>query len=113
MTSETIASAVAPEQAATARSGADETGPAAWLLCRAGMCLCALPLEHVVEIMRVLPIETLSGAPRYVRGLCIIRGSPTPVVDAALLLGDVVIRPERLVAIRTGIRMVALAVEAV
>jgi purine-binding chemotaxis protein CheW len=114
MTSETIATAVAPEQvSATARRGADATGPASWLLCHAGMCLCALPLEHVVEIMRVLPIETLAGAPRYVRGLCIIRGLPTPVVDAALLIGDAVTRPQRLVTIRTGGRMVALAVRAV
>jgi purine-binding chemotaxis protein CheW len=115
MTSETIATAVAPERtpSATAKSGADETGPASWLLCRAGNCLCALPLEHVVEIMRVLPIEAISGAPRYVRGLCIIRGSPTPVVDTALLIGDAVTRPERLVTIRTGGRIVALAMEAV
>src|SRR5882724_11650691 len=120
MTSETITSAVAPERAPSAqvlttraKSDADETGPASWLLCRAGMCLCALPLEHVVEIMRVLPVETLSGAPPYVRGLCIIRGSPTPVVDTALLIGDAVTRAERLVTIRTGGRMIALAVEAV
>ena len=61
----------------------------------------------------MLPIEQLSGAPSYVRGLCIIRGSPVPVVDTGLLIGDQVTRPERLVAISIGGRSVALAVEAV
>ena len=61
----------------------------------------------------MLPIEQLSGAPSYVRGLCIIRGSPVPVVDTGLLIGDQVTRLERLVAISIGGRSVALAVEAV
>jgi purine-binding chemotaxis protein CheW len=72
-----------------------------------------MPLQHVVEIMRMLPIEQLSGAPHYVRGLCVIRGSPVPVVDTGLLIGEHATRPERLVAVRIGGRSVALAVEAV
>jgi purine-binding chemotaxis protein CheW len=72
-----------------------------------------MPLQDVLEVMRMLPIEQLSGAPSYVRGLCIIRGSPVPVVDTGLLIGDQVTRLERLVAISIGGRSVALAVEAV
>jgi len=83
------------------------------LLCRAGTHLCAVPLDNVIEIMRVLPIKAVSGAPRYVRGLCIIRGAPVPVVDAGLLVGDHAASPERLITIRTGSRTIALAVEAV
>jgi purine-binding chemotaxis protein CheW len=92
---------------------ADFSGLASWLVCRAGTHLCAMPLQDVLEVMRMLPIEQLSGAPSYVRGLCIIRGSPVPVVDTGLLIGDQVTRPERLVAISIGGRSVALAVEAV
>jgi purine-binding chemotaxis protein CheW len=92
---------------------ADFSDLASWLVCRAGTHLCAMPLQDVLEVMRMLPIEQLSGAPSYVRGLCIIRGSPVPVVDTGLLIGDQVTRPERLVAISIGGRSVALAVEAV
>ena len=92
---------------------ADSSGLASWLVCRAGTHLCAMPLQDVLEVMRMLPIEQLSGAPSYVRGLCIIRGSPVPVVDTGLLIGDQVTRLERLVAISIGGRSVALAVEAV
>jgi purine-binding chemotaxis protein CheW len=92
---------------------ADESGFASWLVCRAGTHLCAMALQHVAEVMRMLPIEPLAGAPHYVRGLCIIRGAPTPVVDTGSLMGDRATRPERLVAVKAGGRGVALAVEAV
>jgi purine-binding chemotaxis protein CheW len=81
-----------------------------WLICRAGRMLCALPIEHVLEIMRVLPINPLAGAPDYVRGVCIVRGSPAPVVDAGLVIGNVATEPTRLVAIRAAHRTIALAV---
>jgi purine-binding chemotaxis protein CheW len=96
--------------------GADcwpEFGRAAFLLCRAGPNFCALPLDHVSEIMRALPIETVAGAPRYLRGLSVIRGTPAPIVDAGLLLGERPSRAERLVAIKVAGRIVALAVDAV
>jgi purine-binding chemotaxis protein CheW len=83
------------------------------LLCRAGTHLCAIPIGQVIEIMRLLPIEAVSGAPRYVRGLCIIRGFAVPVVDTGLLVGDRATNCERLVTIRTGRRTIALAAEAV
>jgi purine-binding chemotaxis protein CheW len=90
-----------------------EIGRIPFVLCRAGANFCALPLDRVAEIMRALPIEAVAGAPRYVCGLSIIRGTPAPVVDIGLLLGDQPTRAERLVAIRVGNRTVALAVDAV
>jgi purine-binding chemotaxis protein CheW len=80
-----------------------------WLLCRIGPRLCALPLENVVEITRLLPIEPLARAPPFVLGLSLLRGAPVPVVHAGLLFGDGSIQPERLVAIRAGSRIVAVA----
>jgi hypothetical protein len=49
--------------------GGAHGGEAIWLLCRAGSFLCALRLADVVEIMRVLRIEPIAGAPPFVRGL--------------------------------------------
>ena len=67
----------------------------------------------MIEVLRVLPIEPVSGAPRYVLGLCIIRGSAVPVVDTGLLIGEETTKSERLITIRTGDRTIALAAEAV
>jgi purine-binding chemotaxis protein CheW len=102
---------VAPAGAIAA--GADASSRTPWLLCRAGTHLCAVPIGHVIEIMRVLPIEAISGAPSYVRGLCIMRGAPVPVVDIGLLVGDQPSRSGRLVAIRAGSRTIAFVVETV
>jgi purine-binding chemotaxis protein CheW len=90
-----------------------DIGRAAFLLCRAGSSFCALPLDRVAEIMRALPIEPMAGAPRYVCGLSIIRGTPAPVVDIGLLLGEQPTRADRLVAIKVADRIVALAVDSV
>jgi purine-binding chemotaxis protein CheW len=86
---------------------------AAWLLCRAGTQLCALPVEHVIEIMRGLPVEPVAGTPPYVRGLSVIRGAPVPVIDAGLLVGQRAIESARLVTIRVGTNTIALAVQSV
>lgn len=84
------------------------------LLCRARSRLCALPLHHLLETMRPLPIEPLAGMPPFVRGLSLIRGGPVPVVDVGVLLGaSEPPRPTRFVTLRTGDRRVALAVEGV
>jgi purine-binding chemotaxis protein CheW len=84
------------------------------LLCRVGPWLCALPLEHVLETMRPLPIESLPGSPPFVQGLSMIRGAPVPVVDAGALLnsGDPS-KPTRFVSVKAGHRQVVLAVEEV
>jgi purine-binding chemotaxis protein CheW len=57
------------------------------LVFRAGAHLAALAVEHVTEVMRPLPVEALAGAPPYVRGICVLRGRPAPVVDLGALLG--------------------------
>jgi purine-binding chemotaxis protein CheW len=84
-----------------------------FLLCRADARLCAIPLEHVVETMRFQPLQPLPDVPAYVRGLSIIRGEATPVVDVARLLGAAGAQPSRLVSIRVDGRGVALAVNSV
>jgi len=90
------------------------------LICRVRARLYALPLAHVVETLRPLPVEPLAGAPSFVPGLSIIRGVPRPVVDAALLLGaQAVAAPAadrsaaRFVSVRAGAYQLALAVDAV
>lgn len=84
------------------------------LLVRAGTCICALPLSHIVETMRPLAVAPLPGMPEFVRGLSIIRGEPVPVVDAGTLLGAPSGQPpQRYVTVRAGERKVALAVDAV
>lgn len=94
-------------------AGEHDTASPSWLLCRAGRHLFALALDQVVETMRLLPIEALSWAPRFVRGLCVHRGSPVAVVDVALLLGEEEIQADRIVVIRTGGRSIALSVGSV
>jgi purine-binding chemotaxis protein CheW len=84
-----------------------------WLVCGSGSFLYALPLAHVVEVMPVLRIEPVAGSPPCVRGLAIIRGTPTPVVDVALLFGGPAGPSQRLVTVRTGLRTIALAVDRV
>lgn len=84
------------------------------LICRVRERLCALPLQHVVETMRPLPVETLASMPAFVRGLARARGNPLPVVDlGALLGGDTPARPTRFVMVRVDGRHVLLAVEEV
>lgn len=89
-------------------------GGRALLLCRVAGLWCGFPLEDVIEIMRPLRSEPLTGAPRFVRGVAFIRGRATPVVDGALLLngheGGAV---NRFVVLRLGERRVAIAVDAV
>jgi purine-binding chemotaxis protein CheW len=82
------------------------------LVFRAGPHLAAIGLEHVTEVLRPLPVEALAGVPPYVRGVCVLRGSPVPVVDLATLLGDGNGNSgtHRFVGVRTGTQHAALAV---
>jgi purine-binding chemotaxis protein CheW len=100
------------EEAMDAMNMADAT-PASWLICRIGGSFCALRTDAVVEIMRMLPIEELAGAPDYVRGLSIIRGVPAPVVDAGAIIGHGAGEPTRLIAVKAAARIIALAVDGV
>jgi purine-binding chemotaxis protein CheW len=93
--------------------GEDSAAVTSWLLCCVGSHRFALPLPSVIETMRMLPIEAVAGAPALVRGLCIIRGAPTPVVDAAQLFDGEARACERLVTARTGRRIVAFAIDSV
>jgi purine-binding chemotaxis protein CheW len=106
----------------------DDSQTDAYLLCRAGRHLCALPMRQTIETMRILAIETLSGAPDFVRGLSVIRGTAVPVIDLPRLLnagetkiietgtgetGTVETQAQRLVTINIGDRVVALLVDRV
>jgi len=86
---------------------------AAWLVCGAGGLRCALPIGAVREIFRPLPIEPIAEAPGAVLGLSLIRGEPLPVVDLGLLIADHACRPERMVALDTGSRRLALIADQV
>ena len=91
-----------------------------FLLCRIGSRIGALALKDVRETMRALPIAPLNESPLFVLGLAIIRGSPTPVIDARQLLGcsapfTSITAPSssRFVSLKLGERTAALAVDAV
>ena len=83
------------------------------LVCRVDGVLLAIPVHHVAETMRPRPVEPLTGAPPFVRGVSLIRGGPVPVVDAAALLGRSQRAPTRFVVLKTGTHRVALAVSEV
>lgn len=91
----------------------DERDTVPALLFRVRSRLCALPLAHVVETMRPLPLESLAGAPVAVKGLSLIRGSPLPVVALAALLDGEDEHATRLVTVRAGEYRVALLVGSV
>jgi purine-binding chemotaxis protein CheW len=86
---------------------------------RAGPHLAAIGLEHVTVVTRPLPVETLAGVPPHVRGFCVLRGEPVPVVDIPALIGGAVPSPpagrrsDRFVGVSTGPRTAALAVDSV
>jgi len=79
------------------------------LVFRAGALLCALPLDEVIETMRPLATQPLAGTPPYVRGISVLRGVSTPVIDVARLLGAAEAELRRYVAVRTERGPVALA----
>jgi purine-binding chemotaxis protein CheW len=92
-----------------------QDGQLSLLVCRVGSRLCGLPLSHVVETMRPLPIEPLPHLPSFVDGLALIRGRPIPVLDARRLLGadgEPGART-RFVTLELAERSAALAVDAV
>ena len=83
------------------------------LVCRVQGRTCALPIEHVGEIMRPLHIEHIPGAPNYILGLAVIRGVATPVLNMARLFDQAESRIERFISIKVAGRPLALAVEQV
>jgi purine-binding chemotaxis protein CheW len=85
-----------------------QDGDDRFLLCRIGSCIGALAVKDVRETMRALPIEPLSGAPSFVLGLAIVRGSPTPVIDAGRLLGSSSSSPARFISLKLDERAAVL-----
>ena len=93
--------------------GSTSTAAVPFLVCRSGTRLCAVPLAHVAETMRPLPLEPLADMPPFLLGVSVIRSAVVPVVDLALLTGSPLRTPPgRYVTLRlAGDRLVALAVE--
>ena len=83
------------------------------LIAKVGAVTCAIPIAYVVETMRPLPVEPPAHPAACVRGVAIIRGVPTPVVDTARLLGAAAGAPGRYVVVRARDRAVALEVDRV
>jgi purine-binding chemotaxis protein CheW len=82
-------------------------------VCRVGTLACVVPIEHVVETMRPLPLETVGRAETpWIAGVAVIRGGPVPVVDVATLLGVAGGEARRFVVLRVeSDRRVALRVD--
>lgn len=85
------------------------------LVARVGGIACAIPIAHVVETMRPLPIEPLTDTKElpFVRGMAVVRGVAIPVIDTARLLGQEPRDEARFVVVRVGARTTALLVDAV
>ena len=93
---------------------ADRSDSRPFLICRCNGWCCALPVEHVVETMRPLPVAPVAGAPDFVLGVAVIRGALAPVVDLSRVLGAITeIELQRFITLRVGSRQVALALESV
>ncbi|HVI88519.1 MAG TPA: chemotaxis protein CheW [Dongiaceae bacterium] len=91
----------------------DDSQASFYLLCRAADRFCAFPVEQVSETMRVLPISSMTGLPDVIRGVSVIRGIPTPVLDLSKLVDGSEVEHHRIVTINLGPRIVALLVQAV
>lgn len=92
----------------------NDAASASFLICRCNQRLCALPLAHVAETMRPLPVESIPDMPPFLLGVSIIRGALVPVVNVAQLVGATSHdEPARYVTLKVDERQVALAVEGV
>jgi purine-binding chemotaxis protein CheW len=83
------------------------------LVGRVATVMCAIPVVHVVETLRPLPVEPVGTGPGFIRGVSIIRGIPTVVIDTAAVLGTTASTPTRFVVVRVGERRVALTFDEV
>lgn len=84
-------SALEAEQASLRRELASLQGelrlPGLYLTVEAAGTAALLPAESVEEVVRLVALEALPGAPAHVAGSFVYRGSPAVVVDVARLLG--------------------------
>jgi purine-binding chemotaxis protein CheW len=84
------------------------------LIVTLGSRFFSVPLAHVIEAMRPLPVEVVPEMPSFVRGVSIMRGAPVPVVDLALAMGVTEKGAgSRFVLLRLGDRRVALIVDTI
>jgi purine-binding chemotaxis protein CheW len=93
--------------------GVEDPNSGAVLLVRVPGAICAFALDAVVEIMRPLPVRTLAGMPAFVRGLALVRGAPTPVIDLSTLFLGSELTGTRFVILKTGGRTAAVIVNEV
>lgn len=84
-----------------------------FVLCRVDCLWCAIPLTHVVEVMRPRPLVALTDAPDFVMGLSTIRGLMVPVIDLGMLMLGRRATPSRLVLLKVLPQRAAVAVDAV
>jgi purine-binding chemotaxis protein CheW len=84
------------------------------LIARARAAHCAMPLAHVVEIMRPLPIDPIAKAPSFMLGVAVVRGRATPVIDCGAFLQERALAAHtRWASVRCGDRSAVLAFEAI
>jgi purine-binding chemotaxis protein CheW len=92
----------------------DQPNAGSCLVFKVDSLVCALPIASVVETMRPLPVQRLEQAPEMVLGLAMVRGIPTPVIDAGRLMGaGPLAQLGRFVSVAVGARRIALAVTSV
>jgi len=95
-------------------NGVDQSSAELCLITRARTLQCALPLTHVLEVMRPLPIEAIAHAPGFMLGVAIVRGVPTPVIDCGAFVQERAgATHTRWASIRCGDRTAALAFESI
>ena len=84
------------------------------LVARARAAHCAMPLAHVIEIMRPLPIEPIAKAPSFMLGVAIVRGRATPVIDCGAFVQERALPAHtRWASVRCGDRSAVLAFVAI
>ena len=87
-------------------------------LVRMGGRPCAIPCEHIVEIVPRVMLSSVPDSPPQVLGVINLRGRVVPVVDVRAKLADVgdasLLPPyQHLVIVQAGTRQVGLAVDEV
>jgi purine-binding chemotaxis protein CheW len=84
------------------------------LLWRAGATRCAAPIERLREVLPVLPLTVLPGAPAAVLGVANVRGTLVTVVDGRRIIGESEsVVPDATILVDLGGRSVGLAVDSV
>ena len=75
-----------------------------------------VPIRRVREILRMLPIGRVPGAPPHIRGVINVRGQVMAVVEARTLLGLPALAPtpaSRILVVEIGDKVTGLLVDAV